>query len=220
MNKHLINLRDSKEKRNIHYAYINLKKENYERTLIANIVEKLAVFETLLKQIIADKNETNQNQYSIHLQALHADIKKMIEQFLLNQNKMCELELKMEAWEERLQQPLKTRIDHKHHLHKGIWIAIALFLISAFLSYKWLSEINKNEQFEANDIKYRALKVTGDRALLKLLYHTDSLYNLDAEHMGHWVLLEEEHLIERTKILQLAGEKKREAKHLRSGPRD
>ena len=158
---------------------------------------------------------TNQNQWIVQLQALHTDVKKIIEQFLLIQEKMNELELKMEALEIRLGQPLKNQIDHKNHLHKGIWIAIVLSIVSTFFFYQWMNTNDDKKQFEANDIKYRALKVTGDRALIKLLYHTDSLYNLDAEHMRHWVVQEEERLIEQTKNLKLAGEKKKEAEHLR-----
>ena len=62
--------------------------------LLQTIVEKLGVLESLLKQVVADKDETtNQNQWAVQLQAIHADIKKMANQLLLNQDKMTELEL-------------------------------------------------------------------------------------------------------------------------------
>jgi len=75
--------------------------------------------------------------------------------------------------------------------------------------------MREEKQFEVNDIKYRSLKVTGDKALIEVLYHTDSLYNISAEHMKESVVQEEEYLIERTKLLQLAGEKERKAEDLR-----
>jgi hypothetical protein len=75
--------------------------------------------------------------------------------------------------------------------------------------------MREEKQFEVNDIKYRSLKVTGDKALIKVLYHTDSLCNISAEHMKESVVQEEEYLIERTKLLQLTGEKEREAEDLR-----
>ena len=71
------------------------------------------------------------------------------------------------------------------------------------------------KQFQANDIKYRALKITRDEALLELLYETDSLYNLDSEKMRRWILQQEDQLSEQARILQLAGEKKKEAKELK-----
>jgi hypothetical protein len=183
--------------------------------LLQTIVEKLGMLESLLKQVVAGKDATNQSEWIVQLQAFRTDIKKMMEQFLLNQEKMNELELKMEALEIRLRQPLKNQIEHKHHLHKGIWLAIVLSIVSIFFFYQWMSTNDDTKQFEANDIKYRALKVTGDRALLKLLYHTDSLYNVDAKHMRQWVVQEEDHFAHKVKMLSLAGEKEKETKDLK-----
>jgi len=42
--------------------------------------------------------------------------------------------------------------------------------------------------------------------LLKVLYHTDSLYNLDPGQMQQWVVQQEDLLIQQTKMLQFAGE--------------
>jgi hypothetical protein len=184
--------------------------------LLQTIVEKLGIFETLLKQVGTDKDEINQNQLIQQLQALHAKIEKMNEHFLLNQKRMSELELRMEALNKRLQTPLKNQIDHKHHLHKGIWIAIVSIFISTFFFCLWMNSNDQQKQFEANDIKYRALKATHDKALLQLLYQTDSLYNLDPQHMQEWVAQEEDQLNEQTKMFQLADEKKKERKDLRN----
>ncbi|SRR6266498_4255776 len=185
--------------------------------LLQTIVEKLETFETLLKQVATDKSVIKQNDFVVQLQPLQTDIKKMNEHFLLNQRRMSELELRINILHESLQQRLKNQIEHEHHFHKGIWIAIILFLVSSFFFFQWINATNNKKQFEANDIKYRALKATGDKALLKVIYHTDSLYNLDPEHMQQWVIQEEDRLIEQTKKYQLADEKKKEAKDLRDG---
>ena len=184
--------------------------------LLQTIVEKLATLEMFLRQVATDKDEINQNQLIQQLQALHAKIEKMNEHFLLNQKRMSELELRMEALNKRLQTPLKNQIDHKHHLHKGIWIAIVSIFISTFFFCLWMNSNDQQKQFEANDIKYRALKVTHDKALLQLLYQTDSLYNLDPQHMQDWAAQQENQLSEQTKMFQLAGEKKKERKDLRN----
>jgi hypothetical protein len=183
--------------------------------LLQTIVEKLGILESLLKQVVAGKDATNQSEWTIQLQALRTDIKKMMEQFLLNQEKINELELKTDALEIRLRQPLKNQIAHKHHLHKGIWLAIVLSIVSTFFFYQWMSTNDDKKQFEASDIKYRALKVTGDIALLKLLYHTDSLYNVDAKHMRQWVVQEEDRFAHKVKMLSLAGEKEKGTKDLK-----
>jgi hypothetical protein len=184
--------------------------------LLQTIVEKLGIFETLLKQVATDKNEISQSQWTEQLQTLHEDIKKMNDHSLLNQKRMNELELIMEALNKRLQTPLKNQIDHRDYLHKGIWIAILLLFVSAFFFYEWMNAVHDKKLFQANDIKYRALKVTHDKALLELLYHTDSLYNLDPQHMQEWVAQEEDQLNEQTKMFQLADEKKKERKDLRN----
>jgi hypothetical protein len=100
-------------------------------------------------------------------------------------------------------------------LHKGIWIAVILFFVSIFFLLKWITAINDKKRFEANDIKYRALKVSDDKELTKLLYQTDSFYNVNAEWMRKYVTQEEDRLMEQTKMLEFAGEKKKSAKDLR-----
>jgi hypothetical protein len=66
--------------------------------------------------------------------------------------------------------------------------------------------------YEANDIKYRYLKVNGNAVLLKLLYHTDSLYNLNSDLFTIRVNDREESFAHQVELLKLAGEKKREIK--------
>ena len=74
---------------------------------------------------------------------------------------------------------------------------------------------NSRQVYEANDIKYRQLKVTADTSLLKLLYKTDSLYFIDAEALKKNTIQEEERIAERARLFQLASKKEREAKELK-----
>ncbi len=78
-------------------------------------------------------------------------------------------------------QPLNKRIEHEHHLHKGLLIAFILTLLCLVLSFGWYNSYNMSKQLKANDIKYRALKVVGNKSLLKLLHHTDSLYLINSD---------------------------------------
>lgn len=73
------------------------------------------------------------------------------------------------------------QIEHKHHLHKGLLISLILTLLCLFLSFGWYDSYSASKQLKANDIKYRALKVVGNKSLLKLLHHTDSLYLLNRD---------------------------------------
>lgn len=64
-------------------------------------------------------------------------------------------------------------------------------------------------------MKYRYLKITGDQGLIKLLFHTDSLFTVKEEALRKMTTQEEQHLAEQVEMLRLANEKKNEAKDLR-----
>lgn len=74
---------------------------------------------------------------------------------------------------------LNKRIEHKHHLHKGLFVFLILMLLCFILSFGWYKSYNESKSFKANDIKYRALQVVANKSLRKLLSHTDSLYSLN-----------------------------------------
>ena len=175
--------------------------------LLQTIVEKLEAMELLLHHDNASKGDDV-------LKKVAEEITKIYPTGL-SIDKINELKVSVDACYKKLECPIQNRIDHKHHLHRGVWIAFFLFFASIFCLWQWMNTINDKKQFEANDIKYRALKVTADKALIKLLCHTDSLYNLDPTHMEQWVVQEEERLAEQTILLQLAGEKEKEARQLR-----
>ncbi len=78
-----------------------------------------------------------------------------------------------------------------------------IFCLCIFL-VPWMNTINDKKQFQAKDIKYRSLKVTHDKALLELLYRTDSLYHLNPQNMQQWVVQE----VNRQKCLSLLVKRK------------
>ena len=67
----------------------------------------------------------------------------------------------------------------------------------------------EKKQFEANDIKYRFWKANGNASLLKVVYQTDSLYELDKNNFKDQVLETEHQIEEQVKKYRLAGEKKK-----------
>ena len=72
-------------------------------------------------------------------------------------------------------------------------------MLRQFFLSEWVSSIIDKKQFEANDIKYRALKISGDKDLTKLLHQTDSFYNVHGEWMRKYVTQEEDRLVEKQK---------------------
>lgn len=72
--------------------------------------------------------------------------------------------------------PGRVTVEHKHHLHKGVWIAAGMLTIAILLSWQLLLQIGEKEQFRENDIKYRYLKAYGDREVRQLCHRVDSIY--------------------------------------------
>ncbi|MGI8952915.1 MAG: hypothetical protein ACR2FN_15185 [Chitinophagaceae bacterium] len=107
-----------------------------------------------------------------------------------------------------LQQSSTKQVEHKHHLHKGIWISTALLVISILLSFGWFKSYNTEKLYGANDIKYRSLKLTKSKALLNLLYYTDTLYNLNSDSFKIIVQKKEKEILHQTDSIRIAGEKK------------
>ena len=58
-------------------------------------------------------------------------------------------------------------------------------------------------------MKYRYWKANGNTSLLKIVYYTDSLYNLDEYHFTNEVLRAERQIAKQEKMHRLAGEKKK-----------
>jgi hypothetical protein len=176
--------------------------------LLQTIVEKLQTMEFLLKQDKGDKDEEV-------VKRILDEIKKTSTSSI-NIDKIDELKLSIDKCCKNLERPSTNQTTYRHYLHKGIWVAVILFFISTFFLCEWINVINDKKQFEANDIKYRALKVSGNKELFKILCQTDSFYNVNANWMHQYVAQEEDHLLEQSKMLELAGEKKKNVKNLRN----
>jgi hypothetical protein len=106
-------------------------------------------------------------------------------------------------------------VEHRHHLHKGIWIAIGFFVICFLVSWGWLNCSREKEVFAADAIKYRFLKISNHIGIVKYCDQTDSLYQHDPNGFIRKVEEEEQWLVEQAQKLRLAGEKEKEARTLK-----
>ena len=181
--------------------------------LLQAIIEKLEALEiAVLKKNSANKDEVIQQDLLKEIKSFQSEFKQLPMQFETSFEKISTLlkstaHLKFKSGKQTAEQ-----IKHSHHLHKGIWIAIGLFILSLLFLYGWFNCINTKKSFEANDIKYRFLKVNGGTALLKLLFQTDSLYNLNKDSFTKQVFEKEKNLVEQAEEFRLADEKKKEAR--------
>ena len=109
--------------------------------------------------------------------------------------------------------PIQNKVKHTHHLHKQVWLSVSFFLISLLLAYGWINCSYDKKSFEANDMKYRFWKANGNSHLLKIVYYTDSVYNLDKDHFKQQVVRSEQQIAEQEKVHRLAGEKEKNQKN-------
>ncbi len=180
--------------------------------LMQTIIEKLESLEISLLKNSQDKDGQVQQVLLKEIRNYQSEITKIIPQVKSVNEKINELTKNVTAINFGSVNKATGQMHHMHHFHRGIWIAVALFITSLFLLYGWINSYNALKVSEANDTKYRYLKVNGNIGLLKLLYRTDSLYNLNKEIFIKRVVEKEDSLVQQVQ-LHLAGEKeKREVK--------
>ena len=183
--------------------------------LLQTIIEKLESFEiAFLKESNASKDNATQQALLKEVIALKSEFILYREQFRSGEEKMSEVIKSVSALKFKLDIPLQNTIKHVHHFHKGLLVALAFFVLAAVFLYGWIRCSNVKEQFEANDIKYRFLKVNGGAGLLKITHDVDSLYNSNTIDFTSKVVQAEQHLAEQVEMLRLAGEKEKEAREL------
>lgn len=180
------------------------------------MIEKLEGIETFLKAVVTSKPQpVDLSPILSVISALKKDLADLPDKLSLHTKKLAELEVNIVSLLQQLKVPLNNTIEHKHHIHKGIWLSAGLFLVLVFLIWGWLNTYSKLEQYEANDIKYRYFKVYGNQALIKFCGQTDSLYLKDKSGFREGVEQEEQRLFRQLELNRLAGEKESEAKTLR-----
>ena len=184
--------------------------------LLQMIVEKLdALGATLSKPVTTGADPAIQETLVKKVKLFQTEMKKFAENLKVNNANLSKLTASLDNHIFQSQQPLRNNIEHRPHLHKGIWVAVGLFIAAIFFLYKWVDTYQSKKLSEANDIKYRSLKISGDKSLIKYLYQIDSIYNIKGQAIKEKTIQDEERLAEQVKMLQLAGEKENEAKELK-----
>ena len=178
--------------------------------LLKTIIEKLETLEiALLKQSHPIKDCESLNALETLIKSVQSELIKLNSEVRRNTDCVNNLPNQIKTLRFNLIHPEQSQVKHIHHFHKHIWISLSLFIVSLLFAYGWMNCHSEKKQFEANDIKYRFWKVNGNASLLKVVYHTDSLYNLDKDDFTNEVLRQEHQITEQEKMQRLAGEKKR-----------
>ncbi len=175
--------------------------------LLQAIVEKLEALEiALLKQDSERKDE----ELKTTVKSVQSELIKFGSIFTTNNEKINNLSERINALRVKPGNPIQNQVKHVHHFHKQVWLSVSLFLISLSLAYGWINCSNEKKSFEANDLEYRFWKANGNTNLLKIVFFTDSLYNLDKDHFTQQVIGAERQIYEQEKVHRLADEKKKE----------
>ena len=152
--------------------------------LLQAIVEKLEALEiALLKQDSAGKDE----ELKAAVRSIQSAFIKLNSTFNANNEKIAGI-----AEDIRTLRRMHNQVKHTHHFHKHVWASVSLFIICLLLANGWVNCSNEKKAFEANDIKYRFWKATGNTSLLKIIYQTDSIYNLNKDHFVQVVIAAEQ----------------------------
>ena len=178
--------------------------------LLQTIVEKLEALEiALLKPNHPAKEGESSNALATEVKSVQSELKKFTSEFRTSSDRVNNLSKEITTLRLNFGNPEQTQVKHIRHFHRQIWISIGLFLISLLLAYGWTNCHSEKKVFEDNDIKYRFWKANGNTSLLKIIYRTDSLYNLDRDHFTNEVLRGEHEIAEQEKKDRLAGEKEK-----------
>src|SRR5690242_15419992 len=177
--------------------------------LLQTIVEKLEALEiALLKQSPPAKEGESSKELVTAVKFVQTKLTKFNSEVRTNTDCVTNLSNQINALRLNFAHPEQNQVKHVHHFHKHIWISLSLFIISLLFAYGWINCHVEKKAFEANDIQYRFWKANGNTNLLKIIYKTDSLYNLDKTIFAKEVLRQERQIAVQEKKHRLAGEKK------------
>lgn len=177
--------------------------------LLQTIVEKLESLEiAFLKQGYAGKDE----ELKAVVRSIQAELIKFNSALNANNEKINGLSEDICAFKFSSGNPMQNQVKHVHHFHKQVWLSVSLFIISLLLAYGWITCSIEKKSYEANDMKYRYWKTNGNIHLLKIVYQTDSLYNLNKNHFIQVVTTAEQEIGEQQRAKRIADEKKKNNK--------
>ena len=116
--------------------------------------------------------------------------------------------------EEWLGSAKESKVIHHHHISKGIWVAVILFILFSLESAGWLNTENKLDQYTENDTKYRFMRLDiSDKNMRVYLDSLDARYKTDP-NMTRMVINLENQYKKNMERLAKAEQLRQEAKDL------
>lgn len=194
-----------------------LLKELLEETQKTNnhLVSQYTELEEIKEKISRTANDTlNADSLSERLGTIHLACQNMSKQLTYPFEEMRQLKRSFDLHVGQLLKPAQ-QIKHYHHLHKGL-IATAVFVIvSMILLFVLFRTTQKLNDYRAGDIKYRHLQLLNTGRLGRIIYLTDSIYDLNPDSLQKDVIKKELDKKRRAELILKANEKQEEARQLR-----
>ncbi len=188
-----------------------MNSEGYQ-LLMQSIVEKLEAMELLLQIISNQKPQIDLSSITNQIAAFRKDFEGGNSKRLMEAQLLGDLSQNIKQLQQQLLVPRDSKIEHKHTLHKGIWISVGLALVVVVLVCGWTNSFNSRKQYEEDSIKYRSLKVFGNKSVVRLCVQTDSLYNRNKDEFISQVIQAEQLLFSIADSIRFAGENKGDIK--------
>jgi hypothetical protein len=141
--------------------------------VVTNKIQKQAEQISAVQEKIKSIEEAWQCLIDVKTQL--ADIKVAITGIKFPTKQMEELRGNLVTGVALLKQPVENKMIHHHHIPKIVWVSAILFVVLCLVFCGWYNTDQKLDQYRANDLKYRYLKLKTNPTLQRLLVLTDSL---------------------------------------------
>jgi hypothetical protein len=157
---------------------MNMMEQNREMAtpfteVVTNKIQKQAEQITAMQEKLKSIEEAWQDLIDVKKQL--TDIKIAITGLKFPAKQMEELSGNLAANVALLKQPVENKVVHHHHIPKIILISVVLFIALCLVCCGWYNTAQKFDQYQANDLKYRHLKLKINPDLHRILVLTDSL---------------------------------------------
>jgi hypothetical protein len=182
----------------------------------AKLFDSIENLNQKIDSLVSNKKElqNEREDFSKEMKLGFARISEFISKSSFSGEKIQKLSEGLERNSHQQKTSVETNVIHHHHISKGIWVAVVLFVFISLESAGWLNTENKLDQYTENDTKYRFMRLdTTAKNLQIYLDSSDTRYKSDPE-MRVLVIKMEDQYRQNMERLEKAEQLKQEAKDL------
>jgi len=170
---------------------LKIREDDTQHLLMQSVVERFEGMELLLHAALDQRSQIDYSAITNEIASLK---KEILAKFLLDRNVVKELSQNIARLQGEISAIKDNKIEHKHVLHKGVWLSVGLALITLLFAGGWMRTYDRLSWYNENSIKYRYLRAFGNEGVVKLTYRIDSLFNIDNDNFRNKVVSAEKQL--------------------------